>query len=62
MVSSLPPMTSGKASREIRRQKVTERRLRVARAEATRLVVRIGGVLLVVVAAVLAGVYFVWLR
>jgi hypothetical protein len=52
-------MVSGRASREIRQQKVTERRVQVARAQATRQVVRIGTVVVLLVAAIAAAaIYF----
>lgn len=52
-------MVSGRASRDIRQQKVTERRMRVARDQATRQVVRIGTVVVLLVAAgAAAAIYF----
>ncbi|MBT0769091.1 thioredoxin domain-containing protein [Kineosporia sp. J2-2] len=51
-------MVSGKASREARREKIAEARLRVARQEATRKAVRVGSLVIVLVVAVMAGLVF----
>jgi len=51
-------MTSGRASREARQQKVTERRLQVARSQSTRQLVRLLTIVVLLAVAIGAAVVY----